>query len=297
MFERYLKHVDQPSIDGLNTFTVSALARQHGMKVVLSGLGGDELFGGYSSFTKIPQMLRLHPWLSRVPGMAAMLRHGKPQHRRLADFLRSSGTVDDAFSALRGIFCKAEAASLTRWICGDGAKSSLQATSASALSPQLSALSSQPSALSPQLSTLSSQPSTLSPQLSTPDSVSLLELTRYMRNQLLRDSDVMSMAHSLELRVPFVDRVLAEKVASIPTAQRIKPNKGLLTAAVPEVPDWVVNQKKRGFLFPYQKWLGGHWGTAFEEATHGSPVPTAQWYQRWSVFVLKHCLQSLGIQP
>lgn len=263
LFSEFLKHLDQPTIDGLNTFTVSSLARQHGMKVVLSGLGGDELFGGYSSFTKIPKMLRLHPVLSRVPGLAAMLQRGKPQHRRLADFLRSSGTVEDAYAALRGIFSKGEAAALTQWITGGQGRQEGQERQ---------------------------EGQTIG------DAVSELELTRYMRNQLLRDSDVMSMAHGLELRVPFVDRVLCEKVAMIPTAERLRGQKALLTDAIHEVPEWVVNQKKRGFLFPYQKWLGSEWGSAFAEVTAGAPVAMPNWYQKWSVFVLRHCLKSLGLR-
>lgn len=263
IFERFLKHLDQPTIDGLNTFTVSSLAREHGMKVVLSGLGGDELFGGYSSFTKIPKMLRLHPVLSRLPGLAALLHRGKPQHRRMADFLRSAGTVEDAYAALRGIFSKDETAALTRWITGSHADASGQ---------------------------------TVQTGQDIADAISELELTRYMRNQLLRDSDVMSMAHGLELRVPFVDRVLCEQTSMIPAAERLRGHKSLLTDAVPEVPEWVVNQKKRGFLFPYQKWLGSEWGSAFAEATEGAPVAMPNWYQKWSVFVLRHCLNSLGLR-
>jgi asparagine synthase (glutamine-hydrolysing) len=101
------------------------------------------------------------------------------------------------------------------------------------------------------------------------------------------------MAHGLELRVPFVDRVLLEAVADIPAAVRLQANKRLLTQAVPEVPDWVVNQKKRGFLFPYQKWLGSEWGQTFEHATRGAPVRMATWYQKWSVFVLQHTARKL----
>ena len=127
--------------------------------------------------------------------------------------------------------------------------------------------------------------------------ISELELTRYMRNQLLRDSDVMSMANGLELRVPFVDRALVDAVATIPAALRLQTGKRLLTDAVPEVPEWVVNQQKRGFLFPYQKWLGSEWGASFAEAVRGCPVPTTKWYQRWSVFVLRHCLSRLKITP
>lgn len=267
LFSRFLQHVDQPTIDGLNTFTVSSLARQHGMKVVLSGLGGDELFGGYSSFAKIPKMLRLHPVLSRVPGLASLLQRGRPQHRRLADFLRSPGTVEDAFGALRGIFSKGEAAALTSWITGERAEFAAHG------------------------SPLASGKNDAAAQ----DQISALEVTKYMRNQLLRDSDVMSMAHGLELRVPFVDRVLAERITEIPAAQRLRPNKAQLTDAVPEVPEWVVNQKKRGFLFPYQKWLGSEWGQAFDQASAGAPANVSLWYQKWSVFVLRQSLKSLQL--
>lgn len=262
IFSRFLKHLDQPTIDGLNTFTVSALARDHGMKVVLSGLGGDELFGGYSSFSKIPKMLRLHPWLRCLPGLPMLLEQGKPPHRRLADFVRSPGTVQDAYGALRGIFSKADAASLTEWIAGTHADQSDQPHHANQ---------------------------------SVADAISDLELTRYMRNQLLRDSDVMSMAYGLELRVPLVDRRLCEQICQIPARERLRGHKALLTDAVPEVPEWVVNQKKRGFLFPYHKWLGESWGIAIGEVTSGAPVPLPNWYQQWSVFILKHCLNTLGV--
>lgn len=268
VFTEFLEHTDQPSIDGLNTFTVSALARRHGMKVVLSGLGGDELFGGYASFTQIPRMLGLHHWLSRVPGLPMLLGHGGPRHRRLADFLRSPGSVEDAFASLRGIFSRAEAAALTGWILGKrGPGADAAALSREAGGRAATVL----------------------------DQVSELELTRYMRNQLLRDSDVMSMAHGLELRVPLVDRVLVEKVAQVPAALRFRPNKGLLTAAVPGVPDWVVNQRKRGFLFPFQKWLDSRWGASFQESSANCPVPLDQWYQKWAVFVLRHSLKRLSI--
>lgn len=268
LFEEFLKCLDQPTIDGLNTYTVSSLARQHGIKVVLSGLGADELFGGYASFKKIPKMIRMHSVLSRVLGLRALLQRGKPQHRRMADFLNSSGTVEDAYSALRGIFSKTEAAALTAWIMG----SHIQSLE------------------------FREKNSTAETEHSILDSISQLELTRYMRNQLLRDSDVMSMTHSLELRVPFVDRVLTEQMCMIPVAERLRGHKTLLTDAVPEVPDWVVNRKKRGFLFPYQKWLSADWGSNFADAISSAPVRMPNWYQKWSVFVLKHCIHNLGIR-
>ena len=264
LFEAFLDHLDQPTIDGFNTFTVAKFAANHGMKVVLSGLGGDEVFGGYASFSKIPTMCRWHKAARLIPGLCQMLERSKPQHRRLADFLRSPGTVADAYASLRGIFSRAEAAQLTAWITGQNTTG------------------------------IHAPASSLQPQAWAPtDQISELELTRYMRNQLLRDSDVMSMAHGLELRVPFVDRALLETVSRIPAAQRLQPGKRLLTQAVPEVPEWVVNQKKRGFLFPFEKWLGSEWGKEFDAAAQGSPVAVSTWYQQWSIFVLRHAIRRL----
>ena len=191
---------------------------------------------------------------------------GKPQHRRLAEFLQSAGTIEDAFASLRGIFSRAEAARLTQWITGDSAAAPLPA---SRPMPWIACIGNE---------------------------VSRLEITRYMRNQLLRDSDVMSMAHGLELRLPMVDRMLFESVATIPAPVRLQHGKQLLTQAVPEVPAWVVHQKKRGFLFPYQQWLAGDWGQAFDESAKGAPVPVTAWYQNWSLFILRQSLANLGLQ-
>lgn len=273
LFSRFLDQLDQPSIDGLNTYTVSALARDQGMKVVLSGLGGDELFGGYSSFQRIPKMRHLHRWIHRLPGAARLTASllekcsPEPAHKRLAAFLRTPGTTQDAYRSLRGIFTPEDAAQVTHWITG------------------------QPPPPEPQPAPAATVPA---PSLNL---ISELELTRYMRNQLLRDSDVMSMANGLELRVPFVDKALVETLATVPFTHRLQPGKRLLTEAVPEVPEWVVNQKKRGFLFPYQQWLGSEWGTVFADAVRDCPVPTSKWYQRWSIFVLKHCMARLRITP
>ena len=119
------------------------------------------------------------------------------------------------------------------------------------------------------------------------DSVSRLELTRYMRNQLLRDSDVMSMAHGLELRVPFLDLPLMNTLTRIPAATRLQQGKHFLLQAVPEVPDWIANQPKRGFLFPFDQWLGTEWREVFAALDRTCPVPTQTWYRKWAVFVFE----------
>jgi asparagine synthase (glutamine-hydrolysing) len=110
-----------------------------------------------------------------------------------------------------------------------------------------------------------------------------LEITRYMRNQLLRDSDVFSMAHGLELRVPFVDQKFITTIQQIPTAARLRQGKRLLIDAVPEVPEWIRNQPKRGFRFPFQAWVEGQFGDLLEDARRVAPMPLRAWYRTWAV--------------
>jgi asparagine synthase (glutamine-hydrolysing) len=120
------------------------------------------------------------------------------------------------------------------------------------------------------------------------DEVSLLEISGYMRNQLLRDSDVMSMAWGLELRVPLVDRILLETISSIPSTLRLATGKQLLIKAVPELPTWVVNRPKRGFLFPFEQWMLGEWRDHFRELDNHKNVSVKPWYRRWSLALLQY---------
>jgi asparagine synthase (glutamine-hydrolysing) len=117
-----------------------------------------------------------------------------------------------------------------------------------------------------------------------------------MRNQLLRDSDVMSMAHGLEVRVPLVDSGLFSAVSMIPASLRLRRGKGLLMDAVPEIPEWIRHRPKGGFLFPYEKWLASpDWCSLFEEELGDVPVAPKNWYQRWSVFVFKRWRTTAGL--
>src|SRR5690349_23739731 len=125
-----------------------------------------------------------------------------------------------------------------------------------------------------------------------PDEISYLEIARYMRNQLLRDSDVMSMAWSLELRVPFVDLKLISAIQKIPARLRLAPHKRLLLSAVPEVPDWVRGRPKQGFAFPFKEWLTGEWGEIFERIRLESPIPLKSWYRAWCLFALNSFIRS-----
>jgi asparagine synthase (glutamine-hydrolysing) len=272
-FEDFIKHIDQPSIDGFNTFTVSSFAKENGLKVVLSGLGSDELFGGYPSFQAVPSLVRKARWLGSILGLAhhtgAMLEYRSHSHRiqRLGAFLQGPLSISRAHSAFRGVFSRRSARLLAARYAGVPLAEFL--TDLEARTDELEAGNDL-------------------------DEVSRCELTCYMRNQLLRDSDVMSMAHSLELRVPFVDRKLFEAVSGIPAAIRLQQGKRLLIDAVPELPAWVMDQRKKGFLFPYQQWAQSTWGAVFKETNARLPVRSTTWYQTWCAFMLDQWIESQG---
>lgn len=271
LLPQFLAAVDQPSIDGFNTFCVSKIAHESGIKVVLSGLGGDEIFGGYKSFQAVAQMVRLGQRLKPLNPLSYMLGWGleqwsnSPRLRRIGDFLQCSPTTSAAHQRFRGIFSHREASQIMRRYCPQGIT----------LPHRL--------ALPLQLSFDSIE-----------DEISWLELSHYMRNQLLRDSDVMSMNWGLELRVPLVDRTLLEKIAKIPSSLRLQPGKKLFTQAVPEIPDWIVNRPKQGFSFPYDQWMKNEWQEYVQEAQVPEHIPLSHWSRRWSLVVLHHWWEQIS---
>jgi asparagine synthase (glutamine-hydrolysing) len=269
LFAKFLNVVDQPTIDGFNTFCVAGLAREHGMKVVLSGLGGDELFGGYPSFAKLPLLWKLSRALGPLRGMAGTLLQWmkpRPPLVRLACALRDGGSREQVYDAFRGIFSNADARKLAAWWMNDAVDRKRQP-----------------------------EPEQEQQNQNEPDRVSALEMRRYMRNQLLRDSDVMSMAHGLELRVPLVDSVLFDSVSRISSELRLRPGKQLMIDAVPEIPEWTRSREKSGFLFPYEDWLSTpEWQVMFADALRDVPVPVESWYQRWAVFMFRHWQSTSG---
>ena len=267
-FPQFLACMDQPSIDGFNTYTVAGFARAQGMKVVLSGLGGDELFGGYPSFQKVPRLAHMARMIHRIPLSSVSGRlierwMPSPTLRRVGSLLQRDPTLPNAWRTFRGVFPRRTALILAARYVGCSVNDIVEQQDI-------------PLAEACEI-----------------DQVSACELSLYMRNQLLRESDVMSMAHGLELRVPLVDRVLFEAVARLPAAIRLQQGKRLLTEAVPEVPDWVSKAPKRGFLFPYEKWLSSEWGGAFADVNARLPDSKPSWYKRWTVFMLERWLERL----
>jgi asparagine synthase (glutamine-hydrolysing) len=239
--EEWLEDIDQPSVDGLNVYIICRAVKRAGIKVALSGLGGDELFGGYPSFADTPRLRRLVSgvrWLPRIgkTALAALLgaRKGQIVREKLSDIL--IGPAD-----LRRIYLQ------RRRLISDQALFRLGVRSENVgLEPDF-------------------QPLPLPEDCSQTDDeiyeISRLECGFYQSNMLLRDADANSMAHGLELRVPLLDQKLAEYALSLPGSIKLpagKPNKHLLRRILGEQLGIDPGAApKRGFSLPLARWLRG----------------------------------------
>ncbi len=275
----FLDAVDQPSIDGFNTYCVSYLAASHGLKVVISGLGGDELFGGYPSFQNVPRLLRLHRYLGPSrPAVAAYLAGFRShRRRRLASFLSGPPTTLAAHMCVRGLFSHSEVSTiLGAW----GFHSDLR----SDVLPGHDSVCGDSYGFGGTFPSLS-------------DSISWLESSRYMGQQLLRDSDVYSMANGLELRIPFVDSVLFRQLSGIPSVYRLAKGKKLLRDSMQELQSILPPAPKKGFAFPFAVWFDqpqsplSPGSDGYKMVSIPSSIDVAPWPRRWGLMVLNYWLQ------
>jgi asparagine synthase (glutamine-hydrolysing) len=223
-----LRAMDQPTFDGINTYVVSRAAAEHGFKVALSGIGGDELFGGYQSFRVAPLLARGERWMrgsltGRLAAGLAGVARGQ-RGKKLSRWLRNRDVEGDAYDLVREVFSVSERAGLmTVSLEGAGQRLGVRAPSESGFGE-----------------------------------ISRRELTEYLRNVLLRDTDCFGMACSLEVREPFLHVPLVEQVLDTPDRWKTQGNRNkplLVDALLDILPRAIRTRPKHGFTLPFDVWL------------------------------------------
>lgn len=274
--------MDEPTVDGVNTYFVARAARQAGLTVVLSGTGGDEVFLGYDHLRRARSPHRALATLAVLPGplrraaIALASRAGRASSHRGLDrlaYLRRP-TPEHAYLLVRGLFSPGQIVDLL----------GIDERELHALGALAPAVGRRPSG-------------------ALLDSLTVLEFEHYLQNQLLKDTDVMTMVHSVEARVPFLDHRLVEYVVALPARLRLageRPKSLLLDAVGDELPREVWDRPKMGFTFPFEPWLREHGGelkaACLEAKTlRGAAVETvwrefqagrSHWSRPWALYVL-----------
>ena len=220
--KKFFYYMDQPTVDGINSYFVSLAASKLKLKVALSGLGGDEIFCGYPSFSQLPKLYKISRIFSLLPfkkKIFGWLSGNSYSSKAKIYSIFSSDSFFEAYLNYRGIYNIEQIKRIADINFSISEKNLIMKDFIS--------------------------------------KISFLELTNYMSNQLLRDTDVFSMAHSLEIRVPFVDHKVIELVAKIPSKYKVgKTPKRLLTKALGnKLPKEIIYRKKQGFVFPFDLWM------------------------------------------
>ncbi|RYD72414.1 MAG: asparagine synthase (glutamine-hydrolyzing), partial [Sphingobacteriales bacterium] len=224
LLPRAMEAMDQPTTDGINSWFVNYYAKQKNLKAVLSGVGADELFGGYPSFKR----MRRVNLLAALPGF--LLKAGKyfnkPAVKRT--YYLSYKNAAGKYLFLRGFFTPPEISKI--------------------LNLSLTEIN----------TTLNKLEAQIPKHLGVEEQASWLETNLYMQNQLLKDTDFMSMQHGVEVRVPFLDEDVVAAVNAIHNDLKYKaekPKNLLIDAFYGTLPETIWNRKKMGFTFPFQNWL------------------------------------------
>lgn len=230
---RFFAAMDEPTVDGVNTWFISEAARRSGLTVVLSGTGGDEVFLGYAHLRRGVLLHRLRTMLATLPAplrralLLGVRRAGAMVGRagleRLEYLERPS--AESLYLAVRGLFGPGQIRDLlelgetepAEWVAG----------------------------------------SSIADDQRTADALARLEFAHYLQNQLLKDTDVMGMAHSLEIRVPYLDHELVRWVVGLPRSMKLggARHKPLLVDALDGLPREIWARPKMGFTFPFAPWM------------------------------------------
>jgi len=224
-FDQIRADMDLPSSDGINSWFISKHAADMGLKAVLSGIGGDELFGGYPSFKR----MKMAQLLQHAPGIALHTAGITGNKLKRAVYLKLEG-MKGIYLFLRGYFVPSE------------------------IAKQLDMSEKEVWKILREELPAGSHPE----NVESGNAASYMEFNMYMQNQLLRDADVMSMAHGLEVRVPFLDDEVIRPLIAM--EEKIKfsgqnPKQLIIDSFKDLLPEEVWNRKKMGFSFPFAKWM------------------------------------------
>lgn len=255
--------MDQPSIDGVNTWFVAKAAKEAGLKVAVSGLGGDELLGGYPSFLNIPRWRRQFGLFGHVPGLGRLFRSCLStfapalvaDRPKAVGMLEYSASWGGAYLLCRGVFLPHE---LKSFLGPDVAREGLQ-----------------------RLQPLQRLATSITPDpRSNIGRVCALESSFYLRNQLLRDADWAGMAHSIEIRTPLVDIDILKQLA--PVLPRLSLGEGkaaLAQAPAVPLPKAIVSRAKSGFGVPTGAWMAKSLGSRSLKFREPKGLVSRNWAQ------------------
>jgi asparagine synthase (glutamine-hydrolysing) len=304
--------LDQPSMDGVNTYFVSWAARQVGLKVALSGLGGDELFAGYPTFLSVPKA-------ERLASVARLLPHGiRKATRGMARGALELSMTRDAAAKAAATWSDAErlphAYFFARALFAPGDLEQM-------IEPRFrpSSVAADGTTLEPTWMGWLQRATDEARRMEPAGGVSWLEMRCYMASMLLRDTDSVSMARSLEVRVPLLDTPLVEFLCALPDeARRVKERqKALLVDALQDLlPPEITAKKKRTFTLPWEQWLRGALKAKVESSFAEIATPLkghvkpsgvqvvwqaflagkTTWSRPWAIFVLNEwCKRNIAV--
>lgn len=291
-----LNAMDSPSGDGLNTYVVSKAIRKSGIVVAMSGLGGDELFAGYSifrQFLELQKYNRLFAVSHKFRGIGDLLPVNNKAFWQLKKLLQlSSSGISDVYPVFRQILSSSDIKKLAKLKVSNDFTGQMQ----SALNEHLPSMS----------------------EFSSLSQVSIAEYLGYTQHVLLKDTDQMSMASSLEVREPFFDHDLVEYVLNVPDKFKLgnTPKSLLVDSTHPILPDEVINRKKQGFVLPYDHWIRNELRTFCQQKINdlserslfnGDAVQrfwqnylngksNIRWADVWILIVLENWLQTNNVQ-